>query len=159
MVLQYMLSDPGLANRETAKRETTEHETRAKPIITKRRSLICFLLLAYLIVAVVGYNLWVAEKNTPLWKLFTASVIDDLWTTRKSTPTKLGTVVGIIHSEENPCVLINHKLVHEGDITNGVKVVKIDRYEVEFERNGERWTQKVLAKPNPAWKTTKSPPG
>ena len=154
MVLQYMMSNPGLANRET-----TERKTKAKPMRTKQRVRICFLLLAYMIVANTGYNLWVAEKNTPVWKLFTASVIYDLWTPRKSTPTKVGIVVGILHSEGNSCALINSELVHEGDITNGVKVVKIDRHEVKFERNSERWTQKVLANPNSAWKIMKVPAG
>jgi hypothetical protein len=154
MVLQYMLSGPGLANRETP-----ERKTEAKQIRTKRRALICLLLLAYIIVANIGYNLWAKGKSTPVRKLLTASIIHDLWTTGKNTATKAGTVVGILHSEENSCALINHELVHEGDITNGVKVVKIDRREVEFEKNGQRWTQKALANPNPAWKITKSPAG
>ena len=154
MVLQYMLSDPALANRET-----TERKTKAKQIRTKRRALICLLLLAYMIVANIGYNLWVKGKSTPVRKLLTANVIRDLWTTRKNTATKAGTVVGILHSEENSCALINRELVHEGDITNGIKVVRIDKRKVEFEKNGERWTQKVLANPNPAWKTTKQPTG
>jgi hypothetical protein len=115
--------------------------------------------LAYIIVANIGYNLWAKGESTPVRKLLTASIIHDLWTTRKNTATKVGTVVGILYSKENSCVLINHELVHEGDITNGVKVVKIDRREVEFEKNGQRWTQKALANPNPAWKTTKQPTG
>lgn len=151
MVLQYMLSGPGLANRETP-----ERKTEAKQIRTKRRALICLLLLAYIIVANIGYNLWAKGKSTPVRNLLTANVIHDLWTTGKNTATKAGTVVGILYSEENSCALINRELVHEGDITNGVKVVKIDRCEVEFERNGKKWTQKVLANPNPAWKTPKS---
>lgn len=150
MVLQYMLSDPGLA-----KREITERKTEAKQMRTKRRGLICLLLLAYMIMANTGYNLWVAEENTPAWKLLTASIVYDLWTPRKNTTTKPGAVVGILYSKENPCALINHKLVYEGETTNGVKVVKIDKHKVEFEKNSERWTQKVSANPNSAWKTTK----
>ena len=150
MVLRYMLSDFGLA-----RREITERKTETKQIKTKRRGLICLLLLAYLIAANTAYNLWVAEKNTPAWELLTASVIYDLWTPRKNTATKDGAVAGILYSKENPCALINRELVYEGDITNGVKVVKIDRQKVEFEKNGQRWTQKVLANPNSTWKTTK----
>ena len=150
MVLQYMLSDPGLA-----KPEITERKTEAKQIRTKRRGLICLLLLAYMVVGNMAYNLWVAEENTPVWKLFTASVVYDLWTPRKNTTTKAGAVTGILYSKENPCALINRKLVYEGDTTNGVKVVKIDRCKVEFEKNGKRWTQTVLANPNSAWKKAK----
>jgi hypothetical protein len=67
--------------------------------------------------------------------------------------------VGILYSEEKPCALINLELVYEGDVRNGIKIVKIDKNEVEFERNGERWTQKVLDNPNPVWKTPKPLPG
>jgi hypothetical protein len=149
-----MLSDAGLANRGTP-----EHKTEAKQIKTKRRAIICLLLLAYIIVANIGYNLWTEGESIPVWKLLTADIIRDLWTTRKITATQDGTIVGILYSEENSCVLINRELVYEGDISNGVKVVKIDRCEVEFERNGKKWTQKVLDNPNPAWKATKQSTG
>jgi hypothetical protein len=33
--------------------------------------------------------------------------------------------------------------VYVGDVINGVTVVKIDRDSVEFEKNGDRWEQKV----------------
>lgn len=150
MVLQYMLSNPGLA-----KREITERKTKAKQTRTKRKVLICLLLLAYLVVGNMAYNLWVAEENTPVWKLLTASIVYDLWTPGKNTTTKAGAVTGILYSKENPCALINHKLVYEGQTTNGIKVVKIDRHKVEFEKNGKRWTQTVLADPNSTWKKTK----
>jgi hypothetical protein len=118
----------------------------------------CLLLLMYLIVANTGYNLQVAEKNTPVWGYFTADVIRDLWTAKRIT-TKVGTVLGIFHGKGEPCALINIELVHEGDVRNGVKVVRIDKDEVEFEKSSERWTQKVLANPDSAWKTPKSPTG
>jgi hypothetical protein len=154
MVLQFTLPDPGLANREAA-----ERRMKAKQIRTKRGALICLLLLSYMIVANIGYNLWAKGKSNPVRKLFTANVIHDLWTTRKKIATKPGTVMGILYSKGNSCALINRELVYEGNITNGIKVIKINKREVEFERNGERWTQKVLASPNPAWKITKLPTG
>ncbi|MBN1393009.1 MAG: response regulator [Sedimentisphaerales bacterium] len=122
----------------------------------QRRTLICLLLLMYLIVANTGYNIRVAEKGAPVWKYFAADVIHDLWTARQKTATAMGTVVGILYGRENPCVLINRELVYEGDITKGVRVVRINRDEVEFEKNGRRWTQKALASPNDIWKTPKS---
>jgi CheY-like chemotaxis protein len=120
----------------------------------QKRITVCLLLLMYMIVVNSGYNHWVAKEDTPVWKYFVADVIRDLWTVRK-TSTKIGTVVGILYDTEKPCALINLELVHEGDIRNGIKIVRIDKGEVEFERNGERWTQKVLANPNPVWKTPK----
>jgi hypothetical protein len=154
-----MLSDIGLANRETAKSQTPAHKMKAEQARTKRRALICSLLLAYIIVANIGYNLWAKGKNAPIRKLLTANVIRDLWTTRKIRAMEDGTVVGILYSKENPCALINREVVHEGDITGGVKVVKINKHKVDFEKNGERWTQKVLANPSSAWKTAKQTKG
>jgi CheY-like chemotaxis protein len=127
-------------------------------MVEQRRVLTCLFLLMYMIMANSCFNLWVAQADTPAWKLFEADVINDLWTA-KITATKAGTVVGILHGKEKPCALINIELVHEGDIRNGVKIVRINKDEVEFEKNGEKWTQKVLANPNPAWKTTKQPTG
>jgi hypothetical protein len=159
MVLQYMLSDIGLPNRATVKSETLARKTKAEPSRTKRRALICFLLLAYIIVANIGYNLWAKGGNISVWKLLTANVIRDLWTTGKTVVIEHGTVTGILHSKGNSWALINHELVKEGDITSGIRVVKINKRSVEFEKNGERWTQKVQANPNSAWKTTKQTKG
>lgn len=149
MVLQYMLLDHDLANRKTS-----EGKIKAKQVRTKRRAIICIILLLCMIMANFSYNLWTEGKSTPVRKLLTASVINDLWTTRR-VATKAGTVVGVLYSRENPCALINREIVYEGDTTNGVKVVKIDKSGVEFERNGKKWTQKVLANPNFAWETVK----
>jgi len=122
----------------------------------QRRVLTCLFLLMYIIMANSCYNLCVGKTDAPAWKLFTADVIHDLWTTRETTAPPAGTVVGILYGKGQPCALINVELVHEGDIRNGVKIVRITKDEVEFEKNGERWTQKVLANPNSAWKTPKS---
>ncbi|MDD5327126.1 MAG: hypothetical protein PHY02_04840 [Phycisphaerae bacterium] len=144
MVLQYMLSGPRAASHEPAKCKMK----------AKRKVLICLLLLSYLIVGNIGYNLWVAEEGTPVWKLFTVPVICDLWAMSKNTATMPGVVMGILYSDKDSCALINHEHVHEGDVTDGVKIIKIGRGEVEFEKAGQKWTQRVLTKPNSAWKAT-----
>lgn len=54
-----------------------------------------------------------------------------------------GVVSGLIYDEENPCATVDGKIVREGDIIHGVKVVKIQRDGIEFERNGNKWVQKV----------------
>jgi len=148
MVLRYLASGTGLTKNETTAPKTETKQSKTK----RRRGLICLLLLGYLIVANTGYNFWVAEENTPIWKILTANVIYDLWTARKNTSTEPGVVIGILYSIESPAALINREVVYEGDITNDVKVVKIHRTKVEFKKNGKIWTQKVLANPNHAWK-------
>jgi hypothetical protein len=57
----------------------------------------------------------------------------------------IGTVVirDIVYSEDRPSALIGSKIVHVGDVINGITIVKIDRDSVEFEKNGKRWEQKV----------------
>jgi CheY-like chemotaxis protein len=124
--------------------------------IDQRRILTCLFLLMYLIMANSCYNLWVGKTDAPAWKLFMADVIPQLWTPKEVTASRAGTVVGILYGKREPCALINIELVREGDIRNGVKIVRITKDEVEFEKDGQKWTQKVLADPNPAWKTSNS---
>jgi hypothetical protein len=47
--------------------------------------------------------------------------------------------------------VVKWKLIHEGDIINDVKIVKIYEDEVEFEKDGHRWTQKEGDEADPAW--------
>jgi hypothetical protein len=50
---------------------------------------------------------------------------------------------GILYSEGNSSALIGETIVAEGDIIDGVKVVKIHKDKVEFEKDGEKWTQRT----------------
>jgi hypothetical protein len=58
------------------------------------------------------------------------------------SPKKIA-IKGILYSEDNPSALIGETIVAEGDIIDGVKVVKINRDTVEFEKDGEKWTQRA----------------
>lgn len=53
------------------------------------------------------------------------------------------TVKGIVFSKNKPSALINNEILQEGQIFNGVTIVRIDRTEVEFEFGDQRWTQPV----------------
>jgi len=57
-------------------------------------------------------------------------------------PVKLK-VRGIALSNDRPSAVIGTTIVHEGDAVLGATVVRIGRAGVEFEVNGESWTQKV----------------
>ncbi len=50
-----------------------------------------------------------------------------------------------------PSVLIGDNILYEGDTIQGVKVLKINRATVEFEKNGHRWTQEVGEFPSSYW--------
>jgi hypothetical protein len=59
--------------------------------------------------------------------------------------TTTGTLIirDIIYSDDKPSALVDSKIVYVGDVINGATIVKIDRDSIEFERNGDRWEQKV----------------
>ncbi len=52
-------------------------------------------------------------------------------------------IKGIIYSDDNPSVIIGIDILHEGDKVSGATIIKINQNSVEFEMNGEKWTQKV----------------
>lgn len=133
---------------------TVGRRTKAEEETFNRRTLICFLLLIQLIVTNTSYNLWAENDTTSIQEFLTANVIYDLWT-KKVTATKTGTVVGILYNEKGPSALINHQLVYQGDVIKGVKILKIDRDKVKFEKNGRKWTQKMLDNPSSNWEKTK----
>ena len=48
---------------------------------------------------------------------------------------------------------IDSDLVTEGDMIGNIKIVKIDRYKVEFQKKREKWAQKIGETPDPEfWK-------
>lgn len=51
-------------------------------------------------------------------------------------------LTGILYSDD-PLAIVDGEIAKEGDTINGTKVVKIHRDEVEFEKDGEKWTQQV----------------
>ena len=59
-------------------------------------------------------------------------------------------VTGILYSETKPSIIIGdkRKIWREEDTINGITIVKIHKDKVEFEKNGQRWTQKVGEIPN-----------
>ncbi len=52
-------------------------------------------------------------------------------------------VNGVLYSPNNPAAVIGPETVHVGDEILGATVVKINIDNVEFEKDGERWSQKV----------------
>jgi len=87
----------------------------------------------------MGYYLWTEGQRAPA----------------AAAPVKAreGTVKGIFYTEDNPSAVIGDKIVHEGDVISGVKVLKIQTNRIEFEKNGSRWSQQVQEKPSPKWRS------
>lgn len=53
------------------------------------------------------------------------------------------TVRGIVYSSDKPSAIIADQIVFEGDVIVGVKIIKIEKDFVEFEKEGKRWQQQV----------------
>ena len=59
------------------------------------------------------------------------------------TKTVIISVKDIVYSEDKPSAVIDGQIVHIGDEVNNATIIKIDRDSVEFERDGERWEEKI----------------
>ena len=64
---------------------------------------------------------------------------------------RYGLVTGVIYNDEKPAAVIDNQIVHEGTTIHGVKVVKISRDKVQFQKNNRVWTQSIEEKPNLTW--------
>ena len=122
-----------------------------------KKAVLVALFLADIYALNAVYNLWTAPQSTPIWKSAATIHISKLVQTVKNRPIlkflmdKQGMITGILYSAQNPSVLIDGKIVYQGQTVHSVKVVKIHLDRVEFERAGKKWTQKVNEPPDPAW--------
>jgi len=87
---------------------------------------LCFLALATIIVVFLCYNLWGSVGY--------------------------GVVNGVLYNvENNSSAIIEGEIVKEGDVIHEVRVIKIYKAQVEFEKDGKVWKQQVGEYPNSAW--------
>ncbi|MHC4070057.1 MAG: thioredoxin fold domain-containing protein [Planctomycetota bacterium] len=89
--------------------------------------------LAVIIVAGIAFHFWPRVKN--FWPTATAAVVSD----------KYVSLTGIIYSQDNPMAIVEGKIVHQGDTIGDVKVLKIHKDRVEFEKSGRTWNQSMSA--------------
>ena len=103
--------------------------------MSRTSTVLCILAMAALVAAMVGYYFWTAKKTPAI----------------SETPTdKHRLITGITYTEEKPSAIVDGEILYEGDTINGVKVVKIHRNRVEFEKGGKRWTQQLRKEPTEA---------
>ena len=62
-----------------------------------------------------------------------------------------GVVTGILYVLEDSSAVVDNQVVRQGDSIYGVRIVSIEKFTVEFNKNGYRWKQRVRENPNPAW--------
>ena len=65
--------------------------------------------------------------------------------------TQKGVVAGILYAMDNSSAVVDNQVVRKGDTLYGVRIIDIQKFTVEFEKDGSRWSQRVRENPNPAW--------
>lgn len=142
MVLKYMVSDEDLAKGKLAQPEKKAEppEKKAarpakkapKPKVrvrsSKRGMKLLLLFLVVVSLGIAAYYLWDAG--------IISHPLDYL-------PIKRVEVTAIVYGEDNRSAIVSGKVVCEGDVINGCKVVKIEKYTIEFEKNGRTFTKQV----------------
>ncbi len=144
MVLKYMVSDTDLAKGDLGQPETKAEQPEKKVVSDWRRQSCApkwdkqssrrnmkfwYLLITVMILGAVGYYLWTSDLISPAFEFLPTG--------------KKVVVTAIVYGEENASAIVSGSVVHEGDVIEGYKVVKIHRDEVEFEKKGKRFTKKI----------------
>jgi hypothetical protein len=111
-----------------------------------------YFWLAILIIVSVAlasgiiYRIWPKSKGKAM--VFPKGVATSLKNTAASMKNTMASSKNvalkvILYSKDNPSALIGSTIAREGDVIDGVKVVKINKDTVEFEKDGEKWTQRT----------------
>jgi len=111
-----------------------------------------YFWLAILIIVSVAlasgiiYRVWPKSKGEAM--VFPKGVATSLKNTAASMKNTMASSKNvalkvILYSKDNPSALIGSTIAREGDVIDGVKVVKINKDTVEFEKDGEKWTQRT----------------
>lgn len=64
---------------------------------------------------------------------------------------RFGVVTAILYCDEDPTVLIEDQILHEGDMIHEVKISNINTDKVQFNKQGQQWEQKVQEPAKPEW--------
>jgi hypothetical protein len=104
---------------------------------SKKNVKLGLFLMVIVILGLVVYYLWTADLISP--------ILESLPTNKLlvKAPLKQGWLTSIVYSEGNASAIVSDRVVHEGDMIDGYKVVKIHRDKVEFEKNGKIFTKQV----------------
>jgi len=137
MTLQYMVCDSDLAKAPAAPAKT--QPSRPQPVKTRgRRSawllpvLIANLLLFIFLVCLLTNKDVVTNKGIRIWRALIP---------RSQAEARM--VTGIMYSQDNPSAVVRGQVVHEGEQIEGYTVIRIGPQEVEFEKDGQHFIEKV----------------
>lgn len=157
MVLKYMVADTDLVNSPQpqtqtksppAKKTKPSPPKKNKPAPIKKSApapmgkfKILLLVLANVALLAYAYNRWAPESFWRPGKSLSGfgKIIPSL----NFFETSKVKVTGIMYYDENPAALISGRVVYEGDVVEGCRVVKIHEDRVEFQKNGNHFTEKL----------------
>ncbi|MGA2070059.1 MAG: hypothetical protein ABSG97_01815 [Sedimentisphaerales bacterium] len=107
------------------------------------KSTIKWLVLAA--IAICGMLGWkVATQASKDGKKDAAAVVE------RPEP-RFGVITAILYCDDTPTVLIEDQMLHKGDIIHDVKVFDIKADKVQFDKQGEKWEQRVQEPAKPEW--------
>jgi len=116
---------------EQKREDNSKIQTQAVKKTRKSSLHVLLLVFAVVIVASIAYYFWPTVKGTGITTKVTALFHKDV------------SLTGIFYSDDDPIAIVNGKIVHEEDVVGDVKVLKIYKDKVEFERSGRRWNQNM----------------
>ncbi|MFH1718596.1 MAG: HEAT repeat domain-containing protein [Planctomycetota bacterium] len=106
-----------------------------------------WILAAILVVVSGAWAVLFRTNLMPNQRIVVSEFIEDLLAGKRR-----GRIHGIVSGEDSSTALIDGQAIREGDSIYGVTVVKILPDEVEFEKNGRRWTQGLNETPGREWR-------
>jgi hypothetical protein len=90
-------------------------------------------------------NIRLAELNQ--WQ----TTLQDRIVLKKPKAAQPGVISAINYDTQHKFAMIDSVIVYQGSVLNSVKIVNIDRYKIQFEKNGKLWIQRIGDKANTAW--------
>ena len=107
-----------------------------EPVVTKKRlSFLNVIVLGVTIVFVAGVIYKFCPSLKGMWSTAAAKTVMVI---KREVP-----LTGIFYVEGNAAAIVDGRVVKEGDVVDGVRIVKIHRHEVEFQKSDRKWTQKM----------------
>jgi hypothetical protein len=149
MAFRYMVADTDLVNGKVSKpknqnveitKAPTPPQKKRLPLIRKKTKF-CLLLMVNIALFSYMYNHFAPETFPRPWQ--------NIMLPGRSTPnldfltTSKLDVTGIMYYDENPAAIISGKVVHEGDVVQNCKVVKIHKNKVELQKDGKSLTKHI----------------
>jgi len=118
-------------NREQKREDNSKMQSQAVKKTRKSSLHVLLLVFALVIVASIAYYFWPTVKGLRATTKVSALFHKDV------------SLTGIFYSDDDPIAIVEGKIVHEEDVIDDVKVLKIHKDKVEFERAGRRWSQNM----------------